>query len=78
MISRAKFSCGRVRVFVRPSSHTSIAVSLAMFTRMSRKLPSAFSRSISICPRTRPGSSAAFAARYRAPSVAPNVPAILV
>jgi hypothetical protein len=62
MISRAKFSWGLAFVFVRPSSHTSIAVSFAMFTSRSRKFPSALSRSISICPRTPAGSSDAFAA----------------
>ena len=78
MISRPKFSCGFALVFVRPSSQTSVAVSLAMFRRMSRKFPSALARSISIWPSTRPASSGDFAAMYRAPSVAPYVPAILL
>ena len=41
MTSRAKFSCGRARMFERPSSHTSIAGSLATSTRRSRKFGSA-------------------------------------
>ena len=78
MTSRPKFSCGIARVLVRPSSQINIAVSFAISTSSVWKLPSALSRSISICPRTPPGSSLGLAAMYRVASAGLVAPASFV